>query len=122
MKTTARLAIVPLGMSLASFLVITYVLCVLFGIFVSERGMHQLLTQLLPGFTWITWPSFFLGLLWSFVTAGTSQWCSRRCSISSQRGRNEPAFSIPIETHERSAMREPGPANRQRIGAPHVAA
>ena len=29
--------------------------------------MHQLLAQLLPGFTWITWPSFLLGLLWSVV-------------------------------------------------------
>ena len=67
MNTTTRLAIVPLGMSLASFLVITYVLCVLFGIVVSERGIHQLFAQLVPGFTWITWPSFFLGLLWSFV-------------------------------------------------------
>jgi hypothetical protein len=66
-NTTALLAIVPLGMSLGSFLVITYVLCVLFGIFVFERGMHQLLAQLLPGFTWITWPSFFLGVLWSFL-------------------------------------------------------
>lgn len=67
MSTTARLAIVPMGLSLGSFLVITYVLCVLSGIFVSVRGMHQLLAQLLPGFTWITWPSFFLGLFWSFA-------------------------------------------------------
>lgn len=67
MNATARLAIVPMGLSLGSFLVITYVLCVLFGILVSDRGMHQLLAQLLPGFTWITWPNFFLGLLWSFV-------------------------------------------------------
>ena len=67
MNATARLAIVPMGLSLGSFLVITYVLCVLFGILVSDRGMHQLLAQLLAGFTWITWPSFFLGLLWSFV-------------------------------------------------------
>ena len=67
MNTTTRLAIVPLGLSLGSFLVITYLLCVLFGIFVSDRGMHQLLSQLLPGFTWITWPSFFLGLFWSVV-------------------------------------------------------
>jgi hypothetical protein len=67
MNATARLAIVPMGLSLGSFLVITYVLCVLFGILVSDRGMHQLLAQLLPRFTWITWPSFFLGLLWSFV-------------------------------------------------------
>lgn len=67
MNSTTRLAIVPLGMSLASFLAITYVLCVLFGVFVSERGMHLLFAQLLPGFTWITWPSFFLGLIWSVV-------------------------------------------------------
>lgn len=67
MNSTARLAIVPLGLSLGSFLVITYVLCVLFGILVSTPGMHQLPTQLFPGFTWITWPSFFLGLLWSFA-------------------------------------------------------
>jgi len=25
------------------------------------------LFQIFPGFTWITWPSFFLGLFWSFV-------------------------------------------------------
>ena len=67
MSTNVRLQIVPLGLSLSSFLVITYVLCVLFGLFLSDRGMHQLLAQFLPGFTWITWTSFFLGLLWSFV-------------------------------------------------------
>ena len=67
MNPIGRLAIVPLGLSLGSFLVITYVLCVLFGLFVSDRGMHQLMAQMLPGFTWITWPSFFVGAIWSFV-------------------------------------------------------
>jgi len=67
MNPNMRLAVVPLGLSLASFFVISYVLCVLFGVLVSERGIHQLFAQLLPGFTWITWPSFLLGLLWSFV-------------------------------------------------------
>lgn len=67
MNMNGRLAIVPLGLSLASFLAITYVLCVLYGILMSDRGMHQLLSQLLPGFTWITWPSFLLGLVWSVV-------------------------------------------------------
>ena len=33
----------------------------------AERGIHLLFAQLLPGFNWITWPSFFLGLLWSIV-------------------------------------------------------
>ena len=67
MNATARLPVVPLGLSFSSFAVITYLLCVLFGLFVSDRGMHQLLPQLLPGFTWLTWPSFLLGAFWSFV-------------------------------------------------------
>lgn len=67
MNATLRLPIVPLGLSLGSFFVITYALCVLYGLFIADSGMHQLLPQLLPGFTWITWPSFLLGLVWSFV-------------------------------------------------------
>jgi hypothetical protein len=67
MNTIGRLGVIPLGLSLSSFLVITYVLCVLYGLFISDTGMHQLLAAMLPGFTWITWPSFFLGLVWSFV-------------------------------------------------------
>jgi hypothetical protein len=65
MYTSPRLAIVPLGLSLSSFLAITYVLCVVYGLFVADPGMHRLLGQLLPGFTWISWPSFVLGLVWS---------------------------------------------------------
>ena len=62
-----RLGIVPLGMSLGFTFVISYVLCVVYGILGFQQGMHQLLFQIFPGFTWITWPSFFLGLFWSFV-------------------------------------------------------
>ncbi|ABS61972.1 hypothetical protein Plav_0349 [Parvibaculum lavamentivorans DS-1] len=67
MDRTGRTAIVPLGMTLGTFLVVTYILCVLYGLLVSDAGMHRLLSDLLPGFTWITWPSFFIGLVWSFV-------------------------------------------------------
>jgi hypothetical protein len=49
-------------MSLAVFFVITYALCVLFGLIVPAELMHQILPMLLPGFSWITWPSFVLGL------------------------------------------------------------
>ena len=67
MDKTGRIAIVPLGMTLGTFLVVTYILCVLVGLLVSDPGMHRLLSDLLPGFTWITWPSFFIGLVWAFV-------------------------------------------------------
>ena len=64
---TSRIAIVPLGLTLSFFLVITYVLCVIYGLLGFQQGMHQLLFQIIPGFTWITWPSFFIGLFWTFV-------------------------------------------------------
>ncbi|MBX3488595.1 DUF5676 family membrane protein [Parvibaculum sp.] len=67
MNETKRIAIVPLGMTLGTFFVVTYIFCVLFGLLVSDPGMHRLLSDLMPGFTWITWPSFFIGLVWSFV-------------------------------------------------------
>lgn len=65
--TATRSSIIPLGMSLGITFMIAYVLCVLYGVLGFQQGMHQLLFQIFPGFTWITWPSFFLGLFWSFV-------------------------------------------------------
>jgi hypothetical protein len=65
---TSRIAIVPLGLTLGFFFVITYVLCVIYGLLGFQQGMHQLLFQIIPGFTWITWPSFFIGLFWTFVS------------------------------------------------------
>ena len=64
---TSRISIMPLGLTLSFFLVITYVLCVIYGLLGFQQGMHQLLFQIIPGFTWITWPSFFIGLFWTFV-------------------------------------------------------
>ena len=64
---STRLAIVPLGLSLSAFGVISYVLCILFGILVSERGMHQLRPQLLPWFTWN-----YLGRASSSASSGVS--------------------------------------------------
>jgi hypothetical protein len=67
MNATTQLSIVPLGLSLSSFFAITYVLCVLYGLVLSDAGMHQLLAAMLPGFTWLTWTSFFIGLIWSIA-------------------------------------------------------
>ncbi len=64
---TSRIAIVPLGLTLSCFFVIAYVLCVIYGLLGFQQGMHQLLFQIIPGFTWITWTSFFIGLFWNFV-------------------------------------------------------
>ena len=67
MNRARRVAVIPLGLSLGVFLVITYALCVLFGLIVPAEPIHQLLPMLLPGFSWITWPSFVIGLAWAFA-------------------------------------------------------
>lgn len=64
-----RIPVMPLGFSLSGFFAISYVLCVLFGLLVSVRPLHHELFELLPGFTWLDWPSFIVGLLWS-IAAG----------------------------------------------------
>ena len=62
-----RLPVLAVGMSLGSFLAITYMLCVLFDLWFPELAMNPLWSKLLPGFVWLTWPSFFLGLILSFA-------------------------------------------------------
>lgn len=66
MTAFQRIAVVPLGMSLGLFFAITYVICVLYGLVFSDP-MHQLLPLLFPGFTWISWSSFLIGLIWSLA-------------------------------------------------------
>ena len=63
----SRIPIMALGLSLGLFLALSFVLCVLLGLVVPDFGMHQPWLQFLPGFTWLTWPSFFLGLIESFA-------------------------------------------------------
>jgi hypothetical protein len=62
-----RLPVVVLGLSLGLFLAITYVLCVGFDLLFPGQAMHLNWLPLLPGFTWLTWPSFLLGLVESLA-------------------------------------------------------
>jgi hypothetical protein len=61
------IAVVPLGMALALFLVISYVACVLLYLILPEAVLnHAMLALFLPGFELLSWRSFFLGLVESF--------------------------------------------------------
>lgn len=59
----SRVPVIALAMSLGSFFAVTFVLCVLFDLWFPERAMNPLWSPLLPGFVWLSWPSFFLGLV-----------------------------------------------------------
>ena len=62
-----RIPVVALGMSLGIFLAISFALCVAYCLLFPAHPMYPAWTPLLPGFTWLTWPSFFLGLVESFA-------------------------------------------------------
>lgn len=59
--------IYPLGMALGTLLAISFVLCVIFGLIFPTATMYQAWLPLLPGVTWVSWPSVFLGLVESFA-------------------------------------------------------
>lgn len=62
-----RLRLVPLGMSLGLFLAISYTLCIALGLIEPDFGLHKPWLQFFPGFEWLTWRGFFIGLTESFV-------------------------------------------------------
>jgi hypothetical protein len=63
-----RLSILRVGLVLGLFLVISYALCVGYGLLVPEQfRMHTAWEALLPGFTWLSPVSFFIGLVESFA-------------------------------------------------------
>ena len=63
----SRIPIMALGLSLSLFFALSFTLCVLAGLVLPNWSLHQPWLQFFPGFTWLTWPSFFLGLSESFA-------------------------------------------------------
>ena len=60
------LSLVACGHATSLFLAITFVLCVGFDLIFPHMAMYRSWQALLPGFTWISWSSFLLGLLESY--------------------------------------------------------
>jgi hypothetical protein len=54
--------------ALATTTAISFSVCVAYGLLTPESlHMHAFLEQVLPGFKWLTLPSFLIGLLESFL-------------------------------------------------------
>ncbi|HET7159047.1 MAG TPA: DUF5676 family membrane protein [Burkholderiales bacterium] len=54
------------GIAMGLFLSVTYVFCVAYDLLLDQH-MYEAWMTLLPGFTWISWGSFFIGLVESFA-------------------------------------------------------
>lgn len=59
--------VTALGLSLSSFFVVSYVLCIASGLIVPGWGLHQPWLQFFPGFEWLTLRGFLIGLVESAV-------------------------------------------------------
>ena len=60
------LSLSAFGHATSLFLAITFVLCVGFDLAFPQLAMYRSWRALLPGFTWISWSSFLLGLVESY--------------------------------------------------------
>jgi hypothetical protein len=54
------------GHATSLFFAISFFLCVVVSLLFPSHTMAQSLRQLLPGFEWLTWKGFFLGLIESY--------------------------------------------------------
>ncbi len=54
------------GNATSLFLAITYCLCVTFDLLFPSEAMYSAWVKLLPGFEWLSWKSFLLGLVESY--------------------------------------------------------
>ena len=62
-----RLPLVVLGMALGIAFAISFVLCNLLYLVAPDLGSGHFFLTLLPYFKFLSWPSFFIGLVESFV-------------------------------------------------------
>ncbi len=59
---SARVSLAAVGHATSLFLVITFTLCVTWDLLFPGMAMYQSWRALLPGFEWLSWRSFLLGL------------------------------------------------------------
>tara|TARA_B100002049_G_scaffold154981_1_gene115645 strand:- start:8490 stop:8768 length:279 start_codon:yes stop_codon:yes gene_type:complete len=65
---TSSLRIGPLGNSLSLLLLISYLLCVGFGLLAPDQmRMYEAWAPLLPGFEWLTWSGFVIGFVEAYL-------------------------------------------------------
>jgi hypothetical protein len=102
-----RIPVIAFGQALSSFFILSYTLCILGYLLLPGLPVdHAALGIFLPGFTLLSWHTFFLGVIESFIWAGTSLWSLARSTISSSGGGHEYA-NPPRRSSRRARSRTP---------------
>jgi len=60
------ISLLAVGHASSLFLAVTFSLCVAFDLLFPAAAMYRVWVKLLPGFEWLSWPDFFLGLAESY--------------------------------------------------------
>lgn len=58
-----KLSIMAIGHASSLFLLFTFTVCVVFDLFFPEHAMFRVWQGLLPGFEFISWKSFIVGII-----------------------------------------------------------
>ena len=64
---THKISLFAFGNSTSIFIAISFSLCVVFDLIFPEHAMYEVWLKLLPGFEWLSWKSFFVGLVQSYA-------------------------------------------------------
>lgn len=66
-----RISLLAVGYATSLFLSLSFTLCVAWDLLLPEMAMYRTWQALLPGFEWLSWKSFLLGV----VEAYGYGWC-----------------------------------------------
>lgn len=62
-----KISLLAFGHASSLFISISFTLCVVFDLLFPQQAMYEVWLKLLPGFEWLNWQSFFLGLIESYL-------------------------------------------------------
>ena len=62
-----KISLFAFGHATSLLIAITFLICVAFDLVFPDHAMYEVWLKLLPGFTWISWKSFFLGLVEAYL-------------------------------------------------------
>ncbi|WP_154224697.1 DUF5676 family membrane protein [Marinicella rhabdoformis] len=62
-----KISLKAVGHATSILLAATFTICVIFDLIFPDHAMYKSWIQLLPGVQWISWQSFFLGLIETYA-------------------------------------------------------
>ncbi len=62
-----RVSLYAVGNATSLFLAISFIVCVVFDLLFPEQAMFQAWQKLLPGFVWLSWKSFIIGVIETYA-------------------------------------------------------